>query len=891
MSGRRERVALRLLLRLLLRLYPRPVRERYGPEIADLFGRRLDERCAAAQRAARPLLVARAAADLALSAALERWSHLRSRCGARSHAVGTLAATLADLRLAARVLRRQPLFTAVAALALALGLGGSGLMFAVVDALLIEPLPFAHAERLVRLDETWRDEGRSVAYLNFLDWREQSRAFDRMAAVEGWSFALVSTDSEPEVVSGALVSGDLLAVLGVEPLLGRGLAPADFDPGAGRVAWIGEGLWRNRFGADPQIVGASLSLDGTQFTVTGVLPTELRYPTAGAEVWVPAELVLDRDDLENRDHHPGLHVLARLTPGATLAQAREEMERIADGLAAEHPDSNLEHGVRLRELQEVYVGRVRPAFVALLIAVGLVLLIACANVANLLLARAARRRPEMAMRATLGAGRTRLVRQLLTESALLAALGAGGGLLLAHWGIRGARALLADSLRLFGAERVALDARVLLVTVAVAALTALGFGLAPALQATRGAAAPEQRGVRARRAIDGSTRLQGGLAIAQVALSLVLLVGTGLMLASIGRLRATDLGLDPQGVLTFQLDLSGERWSELEAVVSFYDQLEAELRALPGIESVGAVRPLPLSGSNRQSGVHLLDSPERSPDESLRVDWGWVRAGYFEALRIPLLAGRGFEPGDRLDAEPVVVVDQTLAEAMFPDGALGRRIGFSHRQWEVVGVVGAVRHYGAREDRRFQLYVPHAQMPTGSLVVTVRSSHDPATLVAAVRQLVARLAPDQPVYAVRTLADLADRLVAREALLTMVLRAFAAVAVALAALGLYGVLAYAVTLRRAEIGLRMAIGATQRDVLLQVLRRGLALIAAGLALGLAAAPLGTRALASLLFGVSPLEPRVLAACAALLAATALAAILLPAWRATRVSPTVTLSEH
>ncbi|HVS66403.1 MAG TPA: ABC transporter permease [Thermoanaerobaculia bacterium] len=900
--------------RLLLRLHSRESRERYGDEIVELFAERLAQDRGRRTAASRFWRWCRASADLALSGLLERWSRRSAsptgsgRGGGRgngnadgkpwsagSRRDGLLAETLADLRVAARVLRRQPAFTLVAVLALAVGLAGNAVMFGVVDGLLLEPLPFEHAERLMRLDETWRDEDRSVAYLNFLDWRRESRAFDRMAAVAGWSFALHSPGGAPRIVSGALVSGDLLGVLGEEPLLGRGFAPDDFSPVAPRVAWIGEGLWRERFAAETDVVGRSITLDGETYTVSGVLPQSFRYPSESRQVWIPAERVLDRRDLEDRDSHPGLHVLARLAPTATSAEAADEMARIARGLAELHPDSNEDHGVRLLPLREVYVGSVRPTFVALTIAVGLVLLIACANVANLLLSRASTRRAEMAIRTSLGAPRLRLIRQLLAESLLIAALSAGFGLLLAAWGMGAARAILSDSLRLFAVERVTLDHRVLLITLAAATLTAVLFGLAPALRATRRSSDPRSPttgapGSRGSATLHASARLQSLLVAGQVGVSMVLLIATVSMLASISRLRSADLGFDPRHVSTFEIDLAGERFAEPESTVELFDRLESEIAALPGVEAVGAVRPLPLSGSNRQSGIALLDSPVRAPDEPLRTDWGWIRPGYLEALRIPLLEGRGIEPTDDLDGRPVVLVDQTLARAMYPDGALGRRIHFAEAEWEIVGVVGAVRHYGVRQETRYQLYVPQAQRPTSALVYTVRASTDPESLAAAIRDRLSRLAPDQPFDGVRSLDSLVQRMVAREALLTLMLRLFTGVAVALAVLGLYGVLAYFVTLRRPEIGLRLAIGATGGDVIRQIAGRGLALAALGIAAGLLAAPLATRALSSQLFGVAPIDLPIFLGCAALFLLTALAAALIPAWRASRVNPVIVLSE-
>jgi putative ABC transport system permease protein len=798
--------------------------------------------------------------------------------------MGTL---LKDFRFAARMLWKNRGVTAVAVVALALGVGANTAVFSVVNAALLKPLPYHEPGRLVRLSEdSERVPGMSVSYPNFLDWRAQAASFERMAATQPGSYNL-SGAGEPERLQGRNVSPEFFSVLGVEPALGRSFAEEENRPGAGRVAVISHGLWQRRFGSDPGILGRALTLNGEPYTVVGVTPKGFVYgvPT---DVFVPIGSLVD-EMMSMRANHPGIYVVARLKPGVTPEGALGEMKTIASRLEAQYPDSNAGNTVALKPLAEFFVGDVRPALLVLLGAVGLVLLIACANIANLLLARAAVRGREIAIRTALGASRLRVMRQLLVESLLLALVGGAAGLLLAVWGIDLLRPMAAENLP--ATAVVGLDANVLLFTLGVSLLTGLVFGLAPALKE----GARSQTGGASRR------RVRSALVVAEVALSLVLLAGAGLLLKSFARLRGAELGFEPAGLLTMQVSRAVPKGEPPARAVAYFDGLRERVSALPGVKAVAYAAGLPQLGAT-ETTAWVEGRPEPPPGTKPQSVLYITSPGYLDALGIRLVRGRFFDERDTLRAPRVAVVDEAFARAFFPgEEALGQRLqGFEAENIppaEIVGVVEHVNHYGlnAAEPVVPQLYYPFKQTPEqylgevlSGVHVVARAAGDPAALAPPVRRESRAVDPAQPLYRVRTMEDVVAESISTQRLSATLLAFFAAVALLLAGVGIYGVMSYAVTQRRHEIGVRMALGARPRDVLRLVVGQGMALTLVGLAVGLAGAFALTRVLSSLLYGVSATDPFVFLTVPFALAAVALAANLVPARRAMRVDPLVAL---
>ncbi len=805
---------------------------------------------------------------------------------------------LQDLRYAVRTLTRSPGFTAVAVATLALGIGATTAIWSIVDGVLLRPLPFPAPERLAAVWMTGGSGGErypmSVADLR--DWRARNRAFAQVSAFVDTRFALTG-EGEPEQLSGAWVTSNFFATLGIRPLLGRAPSAEDDRPAAEAAVVLSHGLWQRRFGADPRVVGRTIALDGNRRTVLGVMPAGLAFPPAGAG---PVQLwTVLKDEAPPRRGPYFLHGLARLAPGVTLGQAEAELAVLGRTLERDNPLTNAGASFAAAPLAEHLVGGVRPALLVLLGAVGFVLLIAAANVANLLLVRAAGREREMALRAALGAGRGRIVRQLLTESVLLAAAGAGVGLLLAWWGVELLPRLAPDALPRLDA--VALDGRVLAFTALLTAATGLLFGLAPALQGSRrdlhGGLKEGSRGSEGR----GRLRLRRLVVASEVAAALVLLVGAGLLLASYWRLQGTSAGIRPAGVWTTQVELPTARYGEDRQVVAFYRELLARIEALPGVRSAGIGISLP---------PHLLTITDGFTPEGHAVPPGqsaplavldFVSPGYFQTLGVPLLAGRPFGPADREGAPTVVLVNQTLARRYFPQGAVGRRlkIGGPERpenSWmEIVGVVADVKYGGLAAPAEPAYYLPAAQAAWQGMHLVVRSDDGAdgrdsaaAGLAANVRQTIRALDRDLPVAAVRPLGGLVSESIAAPRLRTQLIGAFGALALVLAAIGIYGVLAYTVAQRTREVGIRMALGAGRGGVTRLVLSEILGVVLGGLAVGLAAAFALTRLLRGLLFEVAPTDPRIFVGVPLLLAVCALLAAYLPARRAAAVEPVVAL---
>ena len=792
-----------------------------------------------------------------------------------------------DVRFGLRVLRKRPGFTGVALAVLALGVGANTAIFSVVNAVLLRPLPLPGSERVVDFDGVNTSKGitkSNVSAPDFADWKQQSRSFEALSLYTSGGTNMTGGE-EPERVSAGWVDADFFRALGAAPARGRALLPEDDRPGAPLVAVISHGLWVRRFGADAGAVGRRVELGGRGVEVVGVMPAGFDFPEK-AEVWVPLQMEAGKESRDNRSYD----VVGRLREGVTLGAARAELAAVSARLADAHPVTNAGWGVELDSLKDEMVGQLKTTLYLLLAAVGLVLLIACANVANLLLARAAGRRREVALRVALGAGRLRIARQILTESLLLALVGGALGACLSVWLTDLLVALAPENTPRLG--EVSADARVLLFAVGAALLTGLAFGLAPALQASRydlneslreGGRGSARRG-----------RLRSALVVAEVALSLLLLAGAGLLVKSFARLQQVDPGFDPANVLTMRVSLPGARYREPARKGEFYAALEARLNSLPGVEAAGATLSLPLGGSNYSVGRSFIrEGRPATPEASENAAYSVVTPGYFRALRIPLRAGRLFDERDDAAAPKVVVINDVLARKVFPgEDPVGKHLTVWRDEKfprQIVGVVGEAKPQRLDADPAAQMYVPHRQdAGWGGLSLVVRAEGDAAALTQAVRAEVRALDGQLPVYDVKTMGRVLADATAYRRVTVFLMAGFAAAALLLSGVGLYGVLSYAVAQRTHEIGIRMALGARRGDVLRLVVRQGMALTLAGLALGLAAALAVTRLMAGLLYGVSAADPAVYALVSLLLAAVALVACLVPARRATKVDPMVAL---
>jgi putative ABC transport system permease protein len=802
---------------------------------------------------------------------------------------------LHDLRHAARALARTPAFTLAAVLTLALGLGANTAMFSVVDAALLRPLPFHDPERLVLVWETMGDwKTRWVAPANFLDWRRDARSFDGLA---GYSTADVNLSGagEPERLKSAVVSDTLFDLLGARPALGRVFARGEDESGA-RLALLSDALWRRRFGADPSVVGHTVRLNGEAHEVVGVMPPAFRFP-ANAELWVPGRQgipfvhsVMSGQDMRTmRDSHL-FTVVGRLAAGRTPAAAQAEMDAIAARLARTYPDTNAGLGVNVASLRDHLVGDVRPALAVLAGAVGFVLLIACANVAGLLLARAAQRAQDTAVRLALGAGRARLVRQGLAEALLLSAAGGVLGVGLAYWGVEAIVALSPADVA--GLAQARPDARVLGFAGLVSLATAALFGLVPAAQAAR----PDLGGLLASGVRTsggpGRARARRTLVVAEIAMAYVLLVGAGLMLSTLARLRSVDVGLDGTNLLTFQVSLSDVRYREPHRRRVFFDGVLDAAHRLPGVTDAGAVMRLPLADGPVNRGLSIEGRPAPQPGEDHSVDYQVVSPSYFAAARIPLVRGRALAGSDREGAPRVVVINEAAVRRYFRgQDPIGQRVGMGdgddEANWRtIVGVVGDVRQRGPDQAVAPAAFAPYGQdrESWNMMSFVLRTSVDPRSLAGAAAALVRAGDPEQPVSNVRTMDEVRAAAVVRPRFVATLLAAFGASAVLLAAIGIYGLIAYTTAQRTQELGVRMALGATRRRVTGLVLGEGTRLAALGVALGFAAALALSGVVAKLLFGVRPTDPVTLAGVALLVAVAAAAACWLPARRAAGVDP-------
>ena len=803
-----------------------------------------------------------------------------------------------DLKYGLRVLARRPGFTLVAALTLALGIGATTAIFSVVNAVLLRPLPFADPDRLV---VALHDGANPVSPADFADWRDQSQVLSDLTAVEIWGPYLAGPDRREQMGAVRATAG-LFDMLGTAPLLGRTFQAGEDRPGAAPVVVLSHGLWQRRFGGDTGIVGQRLALDGVSYEVIGVMPPEFQFPlfwAMKAEMWGPLALA----DRTGARASRSLRVFGRLKPGVTLGQAQAEMGAIARRLAEAYPRTNAGLGVTVLPLHQKVVGGVRPLLLVLLGAVGCVLLISCVNVANLLLVRASGRNREMAVRQALGASRLRLARQMLTESLLLSGLGGAAGLALAFWATQALTANLpAETLP--RQQAIGLDGRALAFTTLMALLTGLVFGLAPALQAGR---ADLNSGLKegGRDAAGGgrARRVRSLLVVAEVALALVLLIGAGLMIRSFAQLQRVDPGFDPSNLLTMTVSVTGSQHAEGPRRAAFFGELLDRVRALPGAESASAINHLPLGGDVWGTRFTIEGRPAPAPGEVPGATFRVTRPDYFRVMRIPLRAGRDFTEQDDERAPGVAIVNETLARLHWPgEDALGRRIKLGSpeadgRWLTVVGIAKDVKQAEWAAAARAELYQPYLQAAeylrrpaphVSYLTLVVRAAGDPMRLAPAVEREVRALDKDAPVAEVATMESVIARKMWQPRLSMFLLGSFAALAVALAAVGIYGVMSYAVAQRTHELGLRMALGAEPRRVLRLVLAQGLKLALAGVGLGLLSAYALTRVMGSLLYGVSATDPVTFAGVAVLLALVALLACYVPALRATRVDPLVAL---
>ncbi|MFL6196587.1 MAG: ABC transporter permease [Thermoanaerobaculia bacterium] len=815
---------------------------------------------------------------------------------------------LQDLRFAGRTLLKRPAFTVIAVLTLALGIGANTAIFSVVDSVLLAPLPFQNQERLTMI---WASNPELAAQVGFpdklpvspamfYDWKE-ARSFEKMAMVRADRLSLTG-EGEPELLAGAGVSGDFFQVLGTPALAGRTLLPADDEGSKAASVVISHALWQRRFSGDRGVLGKVIRLDGNPVAVVGVMPAAFTFPKGGElprgfgfaarpDFWIPMALPPERR--QHRGNHSQV-AIGLLKPGTSIPTAQAELDAIGDRLEKTFPETDAGWRPRVEPLPDQLVGDVKPALLILLAAVGLVLLIACVNVANLLLAQAAARQKEIAVRTALGAGRGRMVRQLLTESALLALVGGAFGLLLAYWGLRLFTLWIPDDMPV--AHGLSLDPRILLFTLAVTLLTGALAGLAPAFQMTRPDLAESLReGTRAGSGSSRSGRTRSALVIFETAVAVLLVVGAGLLIRSFTRLTAVDPGFKPKGVLAFQVSLPDTKYPEDAQQAAYTEALLEKLRSLPGVTEAGMVSNLPMSGEEEIESLVLEGRPKPKPSEIPLCDFRQAAPGYFGALGIRRVSGRLIDGRDTAKAPPVAVIDETMARTYWPgEDPLGKRFHLGlyedkTQPWiSVVGVVGNVRNSGLHVDPRAQVYLPQAQRPSADQSFVVRTRRDPEGLIPDARSAVFAVDRDQPIARILPMEKIVDESLAGRRFNMVLLGVFAALAMVLAAVGIYGITSYSVAQRTREMGLRMALGAQPGEVLRLVLREAGALALIGLAAGLALAFAATRVMASLLFNTGATDPTTFASVSLALALVSLFAAWVPGRRATRVDPMVAM---
>ena len=812
-----------------------------------------------------------------------------------------------DLRYGARMLLKNPGITFVVILALALGIGANTAIFSVVNAVLLRPLPYDQADRLVFLNESSKVmDAFSISYPNFIDWRNQNHVFEHVGVFNRNSYNLTGA-GEAERIPTAQVSADLFSALRVNAAIGRLFTNDEDKPGGTPVVVLSYGLWQRRFGGQTSIVNQAFTLNGKSYTVIGVMPQGFQYP-ARSEMWVPVGQLSGSLDWQQRGNHPGLYAVARLKPSVTLEQAQADMDSVAANLEKQYPDSNAGNRVRIRPLLETVVSGVRGTLWVLFGAVVFVLLIACANIANLLLARASARQKEMAIRAAMGAGRWRIARQLLTESVLLALVGGTTGLLIARWGID--LILYISPNAIPRSREIGLDWKVLVFTLGVSFITGILFGLVPALQA--GVVDIQETLKETGR---GTTRrhwLRSSLVIGEVATTLVLLIGAGLMIRSFYRLQNVNPGFSYEHLTSFSITLPQKKYANEEQRGEFFKRLVEKIRGLPGVEAAAAASGLPLGNNGWQTTFVLDGKPIPPRNEIPLMEACTVSPDYFRAMSIPLLRGRYFNDQDdrsflagrdlsklnegerSIAGVNSIVIDEEFARRYWPnEDAVGKRIRFGSDARSplltIIGVVGRVKMEGLGQDsKRVQGYFSLAQFPSSGMGIIIKAAGDPTQLVAAAREQVKAIDPDLPVYGIRTMNEIRADSVAPERLNLTLFSLLAGIALVLAIVGIYGVVSHSVTQRTHEIGIRMAIGAQPRDVFRMIIGQGMMLALIGVAIGLIGAFLLTRLMAAMLFGIEPTDPMTFSVIAVLLTGVALVACCVPGRRATKVDPVVSL---
>lgn len=800
---------------------------------------------------------------------------------------------LQDLRYAARALWRSPAFTFTAILAIALGVGANTAMFSVVNTVLLRELPYRDPERLALLWEhnlSSKKLHNVVGPANFLAWRDEARSFESMAAWIDGRASLTGAGQEPQSVQVRYATGEIFSILGAKPAVGRLFTPVDDNPSAPRVAVISHQLWQERFGGRASAIGQLVSLGGTPYTLIGVLPNDFRF-YAAVPVWAPI-----RFDASDRSA-PGryLRVVARLAPGVTMERADAEMRLIAQRRAIQFPELDANWTASAQLLHENLTGDVRTGLLVLLGAVGFLLVIACANVANLMLARASARHKEIAIRASLGATRGRLVRQMLTESLTLSLVASVVGLGLAVLGTRAIVALIPASFPAQEITEVTIDGRVLAFTAVVALLTGLAFGLVPAMSLSRGALHDtlKEGGRSGGAATRATNRLRGALVVAELSLAIVLLAGAGLMIRSFTALRQVRLGFEPNHALTAEIAIPPRKYRSDTAQAAFFKEVERRIAALPGVRAVGAISFLPLTGERSSSGFIIPGRPAPAKGDEPVGDMRAVTPGYFAAMGIPITAGRPLTDADGAGSPSVAVVSETLARTFWPnESAVGKFIDYEWYKMEhvqIVGVAGDVHHEGVDKQPFMEIYRPLPQFAYSAMTVVVRTMGDPSPLERSVREVVRSIDRDQPVGRLETMSALVASSLGTSRLSTMLFGLFGIVGLVLASVGIYGVMSYGVVQRTREFGVRMALGARPADVRTMVVRQGAVLTLAGIVIGLAGALVLTRLMRTLLFAVTPSDPITYVAIVMALCAVALVASYLPARRATRVDPVIALS--
>ena len=798
-----------------------------------------------------------------------------------------------DLRYGLRMLLKQPGFTLVAVIALALGIGANTAIFSVVNSVLVRPLPFANPDRLAVIWQSVPQENsfrEAVAAANFLDWKDQNTVFEHIAAFREDNFNITGTD-RPEQIPGSRVNPSLFQVLGVQPLLGRAFQDDDQDS---RSVVISKALWERLFSAAPNIIGQKLIVNGEPLAITAVMPAGFDFPE-GNDLWVRSRYRVPENPLNLKEDpsadrgHQYFRAIALLKPNVTLEQAQAEMDTISSRLEQQYPNDNMGRGGSLVSLREEEVGQVRPILLILFGAVGFVLLIVCANVANLLMVRAATRQKEIAIRVALGASRQRIAQQLITESVMLALAGGGAGLLVAMWGISPLVALIPADIH--GLQNIGVDARVLGFTMVVSLLTGLVFGLLPAMQASK-TDINESLKESGRGSTEGrrGASIRSALIVAEIALSLVLLIGAGLMIKSFIRLQQVDLGFATESVLTMRLTLPQAKYPEKRDQARFFQQALQQIQAAPGVELAAAISRLPLTPGNSSRSFNIEGRSGNNAETSSSADYRVISPDYFRAMGIPVLKGRAFTERDNAEATGTVIINESAARRDWPDeDPIGKRLQIEGDEWfEIVGVVGDVKHLGQASKARAEVYVSYLKRPWPFMTIVARSPQNAAALGETLREAVLAVDRDQPIYNVSTVEQLVSRSVARRRSNMLLLGIFAIVAMVIAAVGLYGVMSYSITQRKHEIGIRIALGASRRDILKMVLGYGLTLALIGVAIGAVAALMLTRLIESLLFGVSATDPATFALISAILIGVALGACFVPARRATKVDPMIAL---